>query len=152
MEEARESEDSIESIRPTLSIFSIPSKKGRKTVDRLELRGLEVACVIGDRTEERLREQTLTVDVSLSLDFSAVAGSDALCDTVDYVVLADAVRAALRQARCRMIERAAECVARVCLADPRVAEVRVRVEKPVVVSGLRAAAVEITRKRTEGAP
>ena len=121
-------------------------------VDKLELRGLEVACVIGDRPEERDREQTLTVDVSLSLDFSAVAGSDALCDTVDYVVLADAVRAALRQARCRMLERAAECVARVCLADPRVAEARVRVEKPGVIPGLRAAAVEITRQRAEGAP
>ena len=35
--------------------------------------------------------------------------------------------AALRQARCHMIECAAERVAQVCLADPRVTEVRVRV-------------------------
>ena len=56
-------------------------------------------------------------------------------------------RTALRQARCHMIECAAERVAQVCLADPRVTEVRVRVEKSGVVPGLRAAAVEIVRGR-----
>lgn len=120
-------------------------------MDRLELCGLEVACVIGDLPEERVREQVLIVDVSLALGLSAVAGSDALCDTVDYVALSASIREALRQSRCRMIECAAECVARACLADSRVAEARVRVEKPGVIPGLRAAAVVITRKRTEGA-
>jgi dihydroneopterin aldolase len=123
-----------------------------KTVDRLELCGLDVACIIGDRPEERLREQRLTVDVALTLDLSAAAASDELGDTVDYVALAEAVRAALRQARCRMIECAADRVARVCLADARVEGVRVRIEKPGVIPGLRAAAVEIERRRTEAAP
>jgi dihydroneopterin aldolase len=115
--------------------------------DSLELCGLEVACVIGDSLHERSREQRLIVDVSLALDLSLAGASDAVCDTVDYAILADAVRKALQAARCHMIERAAECVARVCLADPRVASVRVRVEKPGVISGLRAAAVTITRAR-----
>ena len=116
------------------------------TSDRLELCGLEVLCVIGDLPEERCREQRLSVDVALSCgDLSAAAASDALCDTVDYAALAAAIRAALRQARCRMLERAAECVARVCLAEPRVSGVRVRVEKAGAVAGLRAAAVTIER-------
>ena len=115
--------------------------------DRLELRGLEVECIIGDLPEERGREQRLLVDVSLVCDLAAAGASDALCDTVDYAALAHAVRAALRQARCHMIECAAERVAQVCLADPRVAGVRVRVEKSGVVPGLRAAAVEIVRGR-----
>ena len=118
--------------------------------DQLELCGLEVACVIGDRPEERLREQRLMIDVSLSLDLAAVAKSDVLADTVDYEALAAAIKKELQQARCRMIESAAERVAQVCLADARVVAVRVRVEKPGVIPGLRAAAVEITRKRAEG--
>jgi len=116
-------------------------------VDKLELCGLEVACVIGDRPEERLREQRLTVDVSLACDLSAAAASDTLRDTVDYAALAEAIRSALRKARCHMIERAAECVAHVCLAAPRVEEVTVRVEKQGAVPGLRAASVEIVRGR-----
>lgn len=116
-------------------------------MDKLELCGLDVACVIGDLPEERGREQRLMVDVSLRCDVSAAAASDALRDTVDYAALAESIRAALRVTRCHMIERAAECVARVCLADPRVAEVEVRVEKQGAVPGLRAAAVEIVRGR-----
>jgi len=148
LNESSESKDSIESIYPTLSIYP---KREMETVDRLELCGLEVACVIGDLPEERVREQRLVVDVSLALSLSAVAGSDALADTVDYVSLSASIRDALRQSRCRMIECAAECAAKACLVDPRVAEVCVRVEKPNSVPGLRAAAVVITRKRTEGA-
>jgi dihydroneopterin aldolase len=116
----------------------------------LELCGLEVACVIGDRPEERRREQRLLVDVSLVCDLAAAAASDALRDTVDYAALAESIRQALRAARCHMIERAAACVARVCLADPRVREVRVRVEKAGCVPGLRAAAAVLTRNRGQG--
>jgi len=119
-------------------------------MDKLELCGLEVVCVIGDRPEERCREQRLTVDVALSLDFSDVGRSDALSDTVDYAALAAAIREELRRARCRMIESAASRVARVCLTDPRVAAARVRVEKPGVIPGMRGAAVEIVRRRAEG--
>ncbi|HRR34759.1 MAG TPA: dihydroneopterin aldolase [Kiritimatiellia bacterium] len=115
--------------------------------DKLELLGLEVACVIGDLPEERGREQRLMVDVSLACDLAAAGVSDDLRDTVDYAALAAAIRAALRAARCRMIERAAEYVARVCLADPRVRSVRVRVEKQGAVPGLRAAAATVTRER-----
>ncbi len=118
--------------------------------DRLELLGLEVACVIGDRPEERGREQRLVVDVSLACDLAAAGASDDLRDTVDYAALATAIRTALRAARCQMIECAAECVARVCLDDPRVRSARVRVEKQGAVPGLRAAAVTVTRKRNGG--
>ena len=97
--------------------------------------------------EEREREQWLLVDVSMACDLAAAAASDALCDTVDYAALAGAIRAALRGARCRMIERAAECVASVCLAEPRVREVRVRVEKRETVPGLRAAAAVVVRSK-----
>jgi dihydroneopterin aldolase len=118
-------------------------------MDSLELCGLEVACVIGDRPEERAREQRLVVDASLELDLSAAGASDALADTVDYAALAEALRAELKRARFHMIESAAECVARVCLSDERVRAVRVRVEKPGAIAGLRAAAVVIGRGREE---
>ena len=117
----------------------------RDTRDRLEILGLEVMCVIGDLPEERCREQRLMVDVSLVCDLAVAAASDALSDTVDYAALAVKIRTALKEARCRMVERAAECVARVCLSEPRVQEIAVRVEKYGGVPGLRAAAVEIVR-------
>jgi len=120
--------------------------------DRLELCGLEVACVIGALPEERDREQRLTVDVELTLDLGPAARSDKLRDTVDYAALAESIRSALRCSRFHMIEAAARCVSDVCLADPRVASVRVRIEKPGAVPGLRAAAVTMAAARPEAAP
>lgn len=120
-----------------------------ETSDHLVLNGLEVSCIIGDLPEERRREQVLKVDVTLELNLSRAEVSDALADTVDYAKLVSKIDAALREAKCRMIERAAGIVARVCLADPRVQEVHVRIEKRGAVPGLHAAVVEITRQRQE---
>lgn len=120
------------------------------TSDRLALLGLEVRCVIGDLPEERGREQSLVMDVSLACDLSLAGAHDVLEETVDYAALAEAIRVDLQQARCRMIEHAAERVARVCLAQARVTEVTVHLEKAGAVSGLRAAAVTITRQQQDG--
>ncbi|MDD4102636.1 MAG: dihydroneopterin aldolase [Kiritimatiellae bacterium] len=118
--------------------------------DRLELNGLEIDCVIGDQPEERGREQRIVLDLVLNCDLSVAGASDALCDTVDYAVLAETIRLKARAARCRMIESVAELAARVCLAEPRVTEVCVRVEKAGAVPGLGSAAVVVTRARGGG--
>lgn len=119
----------------------------KKNHGQLELCGLEVRCLIGDLPEERLFEQALVLDIVLTVDLSAVLASDALADTVDYVAVADEVRAALIAGRFRMIESAAECAAQVCLGHTRVSGVRVRVEKAGVVPGLRAAAITVERQK-----
>lgn len=117
----------------------------KKPSDKLEICGLEVSCIIGDLPDERINEQTLIIDVALSMDLRAAAKSDNLDDTIDYAELCEDIRSVLRRAECRMIERAADCVAFVCLRDSRVKSVRVRVEKSESVPGLRAAAVTIER-------
>lgn len=114
---------------------------------QLELRGLEVKCIIGDRPEERLCEQLLVLDVQLSLDLSPVLASDALQDTVDYVELSETIRETLRAKQFRMIESAAACAAHVCLRHARVDAVTVRVEKSGAIPGLKAAAATMERKK-----
>lgn len=109
----------------------------------LMLNGLDVDCVIGDRPEERLKEQRLTVDVVLTVD-DAATETDALCDTVDYAALADGICAALVAAKCRMIERAAKVVADECLRHPCVAKAVVTVTKAGAVARLRSASVRLT--------
>ena len=119
----------------------------KTTNGQLELCGLEVRCLIGDRPEERVCEQTLVLDIVLTLEMSAVLASDALCDTVDYVAVADGIRAALVAGQFRMIESAAECAAQVCLRHTQVEGVCVRVEKAGAVPGLRAAAITVERRK-----
>ena len=117
----------------------------KQSDDQLEICGLEVSCIIGDLPYERINEQTLLIDVVMSMDLRAAAHSDNLNDTIDYEELCEDIRSVLRRAECRMIERAAECVAFVSLRDSKVKSVRIRVEKKECVQGLRSAAVVIER-------
>ena len=106
----------------------------------LKLNGIEVECIIGDRPDERLRPQTLLVDVSLEVPDTA-AETDSLADTVDYAALAERIRAALAAAKCRMIERAAKIVRDACLAEAKVSSATVSVTKAGSVPRLASAQV-----------
>lgn len=110
---------------------------------KLELNGIEVECVIGERPEERVKTQRLRVDVVLGIPDDA-AESDALEDTVDYAELTELVRATLVEAKCRMIERAARLVAEACRRDPRVVAVEVRVTKSGAIPHLESATAVFT--------
>lgn len=107
---------------------------------RLKLNGLDAECVIGERVDERNRLQRLRVDVELDVPETA-AQTDELSDTVDYAALTERIRSALVAAKCKMIERAAKVVAEVCLADEKVATVRVSVVKAGSVPHLESAEV-----------
>ena len=115
----------------------------------LLLNQIEVECVIGERSDERRRLQTLLVDVELEIPDRA-AESDALADTVDYAALTEKIRSALVAAKCRMIERAAKIVGEACLAERLVGRVRVTVTKSGAIAHLKSASAvyESERSRT----
>ncbi len=106
----------------------------------LKLNGIEVDCIIGDRSYERVRTQRLVVHVELGVGEKA-CDTDELSDTVDYAALTEKIRSALVEAKCRMIERAAKVVRGVCAAERGVDSVRVRVVKPGAIPRLESAEV-----------
>jgi dihydroneopterin aldolase len=116
-------------------------------VGQLELQGIQVPCIIGDRPDERLREGLLRVDLTLTFDFAPVAQNDDVTATVDYVALTERVRHVLQTGKYQMIERAAVEVCRACLEDRRVLEARVRVEKSGAIPHLQAASATVTLKQ-----
>jgi len=122
-------------------IRRMSEEKGRTL--RLELNGLSVDCIIGDMPGERVCTQRLMIDVSLEIG-AAAAHSDALADTVDYVALGNAIRARLVAAKCRMIERAAQLAAEVCIEGGKVRSATVRVTKSGAVAGLLSASAVVS--------
>ena len=109
---------------------------------KLELNGIDVDCIIGERPDERTRTQRLRVDVVLPI-VDAVTETDELSDTVDYAALTESIRAALIVAKCKMIERAAKVVIDLCLADTKVSAANVRVTKSGAIEHLESAAAVI---------
>ena len=113
---------------------------------KLELNGIGVECIIGERPDERTQPQRLRVDAVLTIGNEA-SETDELDDTVDYAALTEKIRAALVAAKCRMIERAAKVVGDLCLADGKVSAVKVRVTKSGAVPHLESASAVIEAKR-----
>ena len=98
--------------------------------DRLALRGLRAVGRHGILEAERRDGQEFVVDVELGLDTRAAARGDDLAATVHYGELAERLHAAVATDPVDLIETLAQRLADVCLAEPRVAEVRVTVHKP----------------------
>ena len=104
----------------------------------LELNGLAVACIVGERPEERLAPQKLRVDVAMDIDDTA-ARTDCLADTVDYAHLAQLLRDALVAEKQKMIERAAKVALDAVLRDGKGRRATVKVTKSGAVPHLESA-------------
>ncbi len=100
------------------------------SLDRLSVTGIEAFGHHGVFDHERRDGQVFRVDLVLGLDTTTAAGSDALRDTVDYGGLVGRVRTAVETDPVNLIERLADRIADVCLADERVEWTEVTVHKP----------------------
>jgi dihydroneopterin aldolase len=117
--------------------------------DAIELRGLRALGRCGALPEERERAQPLEADLDVVADLSAACGSDRLEDTIDYGQLTASVEAVITTEQFTLLERLAERISEVVLADGRVEHVTVTVRKlrPPVPQLLATSGVRITRGR-----
>ncbi len=98
--------------------------------DKIQLRDLRAACIIGVGPEERSSSQEVRIDLSLEVDLEPAGHSDRLEDTVDYGALAREVVAMVEGSSFKLLEKLAEEVAGLCLARSKVERVEVTVVKP----------------------
>jgi FolB domain-containing protein len=117
--------------------------------DRIYVRDLPVQCIIGELPHERLRPQTIVLNVELHCDLRAAGESDDLADTVDYAAVEAAIASEAAASADRMLERLAARLARRCLGFAGVGAVRLRIDKPAALGRAAAAAVEIFRRTGE---
>ncbi|GLU47349.1 dihydroneopterin aldolase [Nocardiopsis ansamitocini] len=99
-------------------------------LDRITVRGLRAKGHHGVFDFERREGQEFVVDVRLGVDTRLAARSDDVADTVHYGVLSDALVAVIEGPPVNLIERLAQLLADVCLAEPEVLEAEVTVHKP----------------------
>ena len=126
--------------------MTAPAGGGR---DVIELRGLRALGICGALPEEQVRPQPLEVDLDVVADLSAAGASDDLDDTIDYGALAAEAERVVTTERFTLLERLAQRLADVALADPRVVEVHVAVRKlrPPVPQQLATSGVRLVRGR-----
>lgn len=122
-------------------------------MDRIHIADLQLRCLIGIFPDERREKQDVCLNITLFADLRRAGASDDIGETVDYKAVKQRVRAVVEESSFHLVEKLATEVARVCLRDPGVEKVRVRVDKPGALRFARSVAIEIERSREDlGSP
>jgi FolB domain-containing protein len=116
-------------------------------MDQILITDLLARGVIGITDRERARPQDILINAALFTDIRRAAQSDNIADCVDYSKLAKKLLAHSETAARQTVEALASDLAGLCLEEPGVQGVRIRVERPGAVRFSRSVGVEIERFR-----
>jgi len=116
----------------------------RKGLSHLFVRDLVLAARIGVYPHEHQAPQRVRLNLDLGVADRGQAPAE-LAAVVDYEALTGRIRRLVREGHVALVEQLAERLARLCLEDPRVRTVRVRVEKLDAIADCAAVGVEIER-------
>jgi FolB domain-containing protein len=114
-------------------------------MDEVFITGLLARGIIGVYDYERNTPQPIVISVRLFADLRQAAATDDLAHSPDYGRLAESLKGHAERAARRTVEALAEDLAGLCLQEPGVRRVWVRVEKPQAVPGAASVGVEIER-------
>ncbi|MCC7522466.1 dihydroneopterin aldolase [Candidatus Uhrbacteria bacterium] len=95
---------------------------------RIQIEGLELFCLIGVPKIERSQRQSILADIDCTLA-NPVIQSDRMQATLNYSTLAKTVHALVEAERFVLLETLAEAIAKLAMADLRVAGVSVQLRK-----------------------
>ena len=120
--------------------------------DEIRIDGLRLVSTLGVHPEERAAPRELVAHLRLGADRAPAARSDDLADAIDWAALCAKLRAVAARRADRLAETLASALADAALEDPRVAWVRLRLEKPGALPGVDSLSVVLFRERgrTEG--
>lgn len=116
-------------------------------MDKTIIKDLVVRGIIGIEEWERKKPQEILINIVLYSDQSKAAKSDDIEDCVNYRTVAKKVCAHAETAQRLTVEALAADIAKMCLEEPHVQKVVVRVEKPGAVRFAASVGVEIERRK-----
>ena len=109
----------------------------------LHLRGITFDAILGCHPSERTTPRPVVVDLSVQLDITAAAHSDALSDTLNTETL-EALVIDTARGNFHLLETLAHTLATRILTLPQVQSIHLTVEKPASLPHTRSTAVTLT--------
>jgi len=114
-------------------------------VDQIFIQDLMVRGVIGISDHERSERQNIVLNIVLFTDIREAAIHDDINLCVNYRTVAKSIIAFVESSNRYTVEALAEDIAQICLNQPAVSAVKVKVEKPGAVRFSKSVGVEIER-------
>lgn len=118
-------------------------------MDKVIVKDLIARGIIGINDWEREKSQEIKINLILFGDLHPAGRSDQIEDCINYRTAAKKAQMHAETANRFTVEALAADIARICLEDPRVKKVIVRVEKPGAVRFADSVGVEIERTQTD---
>jgi len=119
---------------------------GARQPYRMFLRDVVLPCRIGVHAHERLQPQRVRINVNLRVEPDNCPRNDDIANVLSYDDILGAIRRLAEGEHINLVETLAEAIGDICLADRRVLEAKVMIEKLDVVPGA-SVGVEIERRR-----
>lgn len=99
-------------------------------MDRIEIKGLRLRCIIGFNPEERREKQDVIIDMTLFTDLRVGGETDNPDDILNYRTVNKAVIKHVEASSYNTLEALATSIARVAIVDCGVQHIQVSVWKP----------------------
>jgi dihydroneopterin aldolase len=113
---------------------------------RVFVRDLVVPCSIGIYPREKGLRRRVRVNAELVVA-EAISGNDDFAEAVNYETVVAGIKGIAEAGHINLVETLADRIATLCLADPRVAFVRIVVEKLDVYPETESVGVVLERRR-----
>jgi FolB domain-containing protein len=114
-------------------------------MDQIFITDLVARGIIGVNDWEREKPQEILINITLFADLDLAGKTDNIEHTISYKTIAKKALAKAESAKRFTVEALAADIATLCLEEPGVEKVRVRVEKPNAARFARSVGVEIER-------
>ncbi|MBI3158599.1 MAG: dihydroneopterin aldolase [Chloroflexi bacterium] len=118
-------------------------------MDQIIIKNLRARGIIGMNDWEREKAQEIVISITAFTDTRQAGENDDIQTSVNYRTLAKKTLRHAETANRFTVEALAEDIARLCLEEPNVLAVRVRVEKPGAARFADSVGVEIERGRQD---
>ncbi len=135
-------------VQPT-PLRPIPLADDGQPARRMFIRDLTIDCWIGIHHHEQSANQPVRVNIDLTVrDLAPV--EDSIANVIDYDEIIAGVEAIVNSGHINLVETLADLIGDFCMADRRVINARIKVEKLDAIT--RAASVGIEIERNESPP
>lgn len=118
-------------------------------MDTIFLKEVKVETTLGVPDWERLRPQTIVLDIELAMPHSRSCQSDAIDDTIDYGAIVQRIRQTLAEHSFQLVEALAEHLCQLILDEFGTPWVKIKVSKPGILPGVHSLGVIIERAKAD---
>lgn len=116
-------------------------------MDQIFIKDLLVRGIIGINDWEREKPQDILINIIISADLTKAGETDDITYSINYRTIAKKAQSRAETAQRLTVEALAADIANICLEEPGVMEVHVKVEKPNAVRFARSVGVEVERRK-----